>query len=90
MSDKYLSESGYQGGKIIGEHIVFVSFIFGFSLLIVGLFSLFYLLFVTGFPEEMPLILILLSPQSLAIIIGLLSITGGYFIYRNKHSNKLA
>ena len=29
MSDKYISESGVQGGKIIGEHIALGSFIIG-------------------------------------------------------------
>lgn len=30
MSDKYLSESGVQGGKSIGEHIALGSFIMGY------------------------------------------------------------
>ena len=50
MSDKYISESGVQGGKIIGEHIALGSFIFGIPFLIIGLIALFGMLFGFGFP----------------------------------------
>lgn len=85
MSDKYLSESGVQGGKIIGEKLALFSFIFGIPLLIIGMWSLFNMLFVSGFPKDMLIILIILGPQSWAIIIGLLAIIGGFSIYRAKH-----
>jgi hypothetical protein len=88
LSDEYLSESGVQGGKIIAEQIVLGSLLFGISLLIVGLFSLCYMFFIVGFPKDMPILLILLSPQSIALIIGLLLTIGGYFIYRDKQRKK--
>jgi hypothetical protein len=89
-SDKYLSESGVQGGKIIGEHLALGSFIFGASFFIIGLFSLCYMVFVIGYSRDMPLILIFLSPQSLATMIGLLLLIGGFFVYKDKHRKKVA
>jgi len=85
MSDKYLSEAGLQGGKIISEKLVLGCFIIGIPLFSVGIFSLFYMLFVTGPPKNWPIILYIFGPQTLSIIIGLLLITSGYCIYRNKH-----
>ena len=35
LSDDYLSESGVQGGKIIAEHIVIGSLLFGIPFLII-------------------------------------------------------
>ena len=52
MSDKYISESGVQGGKIIGEHIVLGSLIFGIPFLIMGLYSLFSMLFGFWYPYK--------------------------------------
>jgi len=86
MSDKYLSESGAQGGKIIAEKLELGCFIFGIPLFSIGIFSLIYMLFVTGFTDNWPVLLFLFSPQSLAIIIGLLLIIGGYSIHRTKYS----
>jgi hypothetical protein len=88
LSDKDLSESGVQGGKIIAEHLVVGSFLFGFSFLGIGLFSLFYMVFVTGLPKNLSLILLMFSPQSLAIIIGVLLLIGASFMYRAKQSTK--
>ncbi|HVQ00246.1 MAG TPA: hypothetical protein VMT57_01900, partial [Candidatus Thermoplasmatota archaeon] len=85
LSDEYLSESGVQGGKVIAEHIVLGSFIFGFIFLIIGLFALFDMVFGFGFPTNTAVIIIVL----LVIVMGLLFIIGGYFIYRGKHSKKL-
>jgi hypothetical protein len=82
-------ESGVQGGKIIAEKLVLGCFIFGIPLFTIGIFSLFYMLFVTGIPSNWPIILYIFSPQALAIIIGLLLIIGGYFVYRNKHVKNL-
>jgi len=84
MSDKYLSESGVQGGKVIGEHIVLGSFIIGIPLLIIGIFALLNMLFDWGFPTNSATIILVL----LVIIIGLLSVIGGYNIYRTKHVKK--
>ena len=90
LSDRYLSESGVQGGKIIGEHLALGSFLFGGSLFVIGLFSLFYMVFIVGYPTDVPLVLIILSPQSLATIIGLILLIGGYFVYKDKHGKKVA
>ena len=86
MSDKYLSESGVQGGKVIGEHIVLGSFIGGIPLLCIGLYALAGMLFGFAFP----------SPNTAGIIgallvtvIGLLLVIGGFSLYRDKHVKKL-
>jgi len=83
--DKNIRDSGVQGGKIIGEKLSLGSFIIGIPLLIIGLFSLFNMLFGSGFPKDMHIMLVLFSPQSLAIVIGLLLIIGGYSLYRTQH-----
>jgi len=44
------------------------------------------MLFVTGSPKNWPIILYIFGPQTLGIIIGLLLIISGYFIYRDKHA----
>jgi hypothetical protein len=85
MSDEYLSESGVQGGKIIAEHIVLGSLMFGISFLIIGLYALFSMLFGLGYPTNTAIIILTL----LVIVMGSLFIIGGYFIYRDKHSKKL-
>ena len=85
LSDKYLSESGVQGGKIMGEKYVLGCFLFGIPLFTIGLFSLFWMLFVTGIPNNWPITLYIFSPQALAVIIGLLVIISGYFVYKDKH-----
>ena len=83
-SDKYISESGVQGGKIIGEHIVLDSLIFGIPFLIIGLYSLFSMLFCFWYPITMADIIGAL----LVTVIGLLLIIGVYniYIYRIKHT----
>ena len=86
MSDKYLSEAGVQGGKIIAEKLLLGCLIIGIPLFSIGIFSLFYMLFVTGPPKNWPVILYVFGPQTLGIIIGLLLIISGYFIYRDKHA----
>jgi putative Mn2+ efflux pump MntP len=83
-SDKYLSESGVQGGKIIGEHIVLGSLIFGIPFLIMGLIGLF-MVFSFGFPAANTANIILFL---LFTVIGLLLIIGAYNIYRTKHIKK--
>jgi hypothetical protein len=84
MSDKYISESGVQGGKIIGEHIALGSLIFGIPLLIIGIYGLINMLFDWGFPTNSAIIILVL----LVFIIGLLMTIGGYNIYRNKNVKK--
>jgi len=83
-SDKYISESGVQGGKIIGEHIVLASLIFGIPFLIMGLIGLF-ILFDLGFPAANTANII---ASLLLTVIGLLLIIGAYNIYRAKHVKK--
>jgi hypothetical protein len=84
MSDKYLSESGVQGGKVIGEHIALGSLIFGIPLFVIGLWALINMLFGEGFPTNSAVIILVL----LVIVIGLLLIIGGYNIYRTKNVKK--
>jgi len=79
MSDKYLSESGVQGGKIIGEHLALGSFIVGTPFFIIGLITLFSILF-DFFSTNTAVIIGAL----LVTAIGLLLIIGGFFIYREK------
>ena len=82
MSDKYISESGVQGGKAIGEHIALGSFIVGIPLLAIGAYGLISMLFGWGFPTNSAVIILVL----LVIIIGLLLTIGGYSIYITKKS----
>ena len=84
MSDKYLSESGVQGGKIIGEHLALGSFIIGIPFLIIGLIAIISMLFGFGFPTHTAGIIAAL----LVTVIGLLLVIGGYNIYRTKHVKK--
>ena len=84
MSDKYLSESGVQGGKVIGEHISLFSFIIGIPFLIIGLIALIGMLFDFGFPTHTAGIIGAL----LVTVIGLLLVIGGYNIYRTKNGKK--
>jgi hypothetical protein len=86
MSDENLSESGVQGGKIIGEHIVLGSLIFWILFLIMGLIGLL-MLFGLGFPAANTANIILML---LLTVMGLLLIIGAYNIYRTKHVKKLA
>ncbi|MCJ7570671.1 MAG: hypothetical protein MUO82_02175 [Candidatus Thermoplasmatota archaeon] len=80
-SDKYIRESGVQGGKIIGENLALGSFIFGIPFLIMGLYALISMLF--GFWS--PINTAGIIGALLLTFIGLLLIIGGYFIYRVKH-----
>ena len=81
-SDKYIGESGVQGGNIIGEKIVLFSFIIGIPLLIIGIYGLINMLFDLGFPKNMAIIILVL----VVFIIGLLMTIGGYNIYRVKQN----
>ena len=82
MSDKFLGESGVEGGKVIGEHIALGSFIVGIPLLIIGILASINILFDMGFPTNNAIIILVI----LVIVIGLLLTIGGYNIYREKHS----
>lgn len=84
MSDKYISESGVQGGKIIGEHIALGSFIIGIPLLTIGVYALLNILFGWGFPTNSAIIILVL----LVFIIGLLMTIGGYSTYIIKNVKK--
>jgi len=86
MSDEYLSESGVQGGKVIGEHIALGCFLIGIPFLIIGLYALFRMVFGLGYPTNTAIIILTL----VTIIIGLLLLIGGYFIYRDTHLKKCA
>ena len=79
-SDKYISESGVQGGKVIGEHIAFGSFLFGIPFFIMGLIGIFMLL-LDRLPSNTANIILVL----LLTVFGLLLIIGGYNIYRIKN-----
>jgi hypothetical protein len=82
MSDKYLSESGVQGGKVVGEHLALGSLILGIPFLIIGLYALINMSFGWGFPTHTAGIIAAL----LVTVIGLLLVIGGCSIYRDKHA----
>jgi len=75
---KDIKEAGLQGGKVIGDKLSLLAFIIGIPMLIIGLYSLFNMLFGFGFPINMAIIILIL----LVNVVGLLLIIGGYFIYR--------
>jgi len=81
MSDEYLSESGVQGGKIIGDKLVLGCFIMGIPFLIIGLLALFNMLFGLGFPTNTAIIILALVLTAM----GLLLTFAGCTIYRTKH-----
>jgi hypothetical protein len=83
MSDRYISESGVQGGKVLGEHIVLGSFIIGIPLILIGLYALFSMLLGT-YPTNTAILILVF----LVIIIGLLMTIGGFSIYMTKHPRK--
>jgi hypothetical protein len=80
-SDKYLRETGPQGGKIIAEKLVLGCFIMGIPFLIIGLLALFNMLFGLGFPTNTAIIILTLIITAM----GLLLTFAGYTIYRTKH-----
>ncbi|VVB61472.1 Uncharacterised protein [uncultured archaeon] len=80
-SDKYLSESGVQGGKIIGEHLSLGCFIMGIPFFIIGIYVLLNMFFGFGYPTNTAIIIGAL----LSFVIGLLLIIAGYSIRRAKH-----
>ena len=84
MSDKYISESGVQGGNILGEKIVLFSFIIGIPLLVIGIYGLISILFGLGFPNNMATIILVL----VVFIIGMLMTIGGYNFYKEKQIKK--
>lgn len=84
MSDKYLCESGIQGGKVLGEHLALGSLIIGITLLIIGIYGLLNVLLGWGFPTNSAIIILVI----LVIVIGLLMTIGGYNIYRSKEGKK--
>ncbi len=73
-SDKYLSESGLQGGKVLGNTISLASFVGGIPPLIIGLFTLISITFNLGFPINPAVIIAAL----LVTVIGLLLIIDGF------------
>ena len=83
-SDKYISESGLQGGKVIGDHLALGSFIAGIPLLFIGIFALISMVFDLGFPKNNAVIILSLVITA----IGLLLVIGGYSIYTTKHAKK--
>jgi len=76
MSDKYLSESGTQGGKALGDNLSLFSFVIGIPLLLVGLFGILSIIFNSGFESNMAITILVL----LITIIGALMTVGGYFL----------
>jgi hypothetical protein len=82
--DKSMRDSGVQGGKIIGEKLSLGCFIIGIPLFIIGMYALFSMVFGFGFPMNTATILLVLF----VIVIGVLSIIGGYSISRAKYVKK--
>jgi len=73
-----IKKAGLQGGKVIGIHLSLFSFIIGIPLLIIGLYSLFSMVFDFGFPINLATIILSLVVNAM----GLLLIIGGYFNYK--------
>jgi hypothetical protein len=80
MSDKYISESGVQGGKVIGEHIGLGSLIIGIIFLLIGLYAI--ISMILGYLTTNTALIILVL---LLTVIGLLLTIGGYSIHRTKN-----
>ena len=81
MGDKYISESGVQGGRVIADHISLLSFILGIPFLLIGVITLIGIFFDFGFQTNLAIII----GAFLITIIGLLLVIGGYFIYKDKY-----
>lgn len=83
MSDNYISESGVQGGKVLGEHIVLGSLIIGLPLILIGLYAIFSMILGT-FPTNTAILILVI----LVTVIGVLMTIGGFSIYITKHPRK--
>jgi hypothetical protein len=57
---KEIIESGLQGGEVIWDLLSFLAYIIGISLLIIGIYTIFYMLFGFRFPKMTEIILVLL------------------------------
>jgi len=79
MSDKYLTESGTQGGKTLGDNLSLFSFVIGTPLLLVGVFGFFSILYNSSFESNTAIVLLVF----LLIIIGFLMTLGGYFLRKD-------
>ncbi len=77
MSDKYLSESGLQGGKVLGIHMWLVCFVVGIPFFIVGLIALVGVSFEVGFPTNSAFVF----ASVLVTVIGALLIFSGYSLH---------
>ena len=84
MSDKYISESGVQGGKVIADHITLASYILGIPLLLLGVYAITSILFNLGFPRHAAGII----AAVLVFIIGLLLVVGAYNIQHAQQEKK--
>ena len=76
MSDKYLTESGTQGGKTLGDNLSLFSFVIGIPLLLVGLFGILSILFNSSFESNNAIIILVV----LVTIMGSLMTLGGQFL----------
>ena len=76
MSDEYLSESGLQGGKALGDNLSLFSFVVGVPLLLLGLFGIYSIFFNSSFESNLAIIILVV----LVTIIGALMTMGGYFL----------
>ncbi len=83
MSDKYVSESGLQGGKAISDHISLLSLIIGIPLLLIGIYGMLNMVLGWGYPTNGPIFIMVV----LVLIIGLLMTLGGYSLYKKKNES---
>ncbi len=83
MGDKYISESGVQGGRVIADHISLLSFILGIPFFLIGVITLIGIFFDFGFQTNLAIII----GAFLITVIGFLLVIGGYFIYKDKDVN---
>ena len=71
-----IKESSIQGGKVIGNNLALLSFIIGIPLLLIGLFSLFNLLFGQWSTINTAIIIAILLVNTIGIVL----VIGGYFL----------
>jgi len=84
MSDKYISESGVQGGKAIADHITLASYIIGIPFLLLGVYAITSIIFNLGFPRHAAGVI----AAVLVFVIGLLLVVGAYNIQKTRLEKK--
>lgn len=80
MSDKYLSESGLQGGKVLGIHLWLVCLVGGIPFFSIGVIALIGVVFEVGFPTNSAFVF----ASVLLTVIGALLMFSAYSLHYSK------